>query len=213
MPTFAVCANKVYEQRREMWSNGKHVGQWITTLEVYAFPLIGAKPVNSIGTPDILAVLSPIWTAKPETARRVRQRLAIVLDWARATGHRFGDNPVELIGDAIPRHKKSDQHHAALPFADVLKFIARLHAGAADVMTKLAFEFLILTATRTADVRKARWSEVDFAQATWTVPGNDATTGRRMKSGREHVVPLAPRVVAILNEAKVVAGLRGCETR
>ena len=199
--SFEDATRQVYEQRRTAWSNGKHVDQWINTLIDHAFPLIGTKPVNTIGTPDILAVLTPIWNAKPETARRVRQRLATILDWARAAGYRSGDNPVELIGDALPKHNRVDRHHAALPYADVPRFIAELREGRAEAMTKLAFEFLILTASRTADVRDARCAEINLEAATWTIPGNDTKTGRRMKAGREHVVPLSPRCVQILKEA------------
>ncbi len=201
-PTFEVCARAVYDLRRETWSNGKHVNQWINTLIDYAFPKIGKKPVNTISTPHVLEVLSPIWTAKPETARRVRQRMSTVLEWARAAGHRSGDNPIDLIGDALPKHKKTDKHHAALPYADVPTFVTKLQTSSIDVMSKRAFEFLILTVARTIEVRHALWSEVNFDTALWTIPGQDEKTGRRMKSGREHVVPLTRRTLAILAHAK-----------
>ncbi len=202
--TFEDAARQVHQQRRSAWSNGKHVDQWINTLCDHAFPIIGAKPISSIATPDVLAVLTPIWNAKPETARRVKQRLATVLDWARAAGHRSGDNPVEFLGDALPKHSRAERHHAALPYADVPRFIAELRDGRAERITKLAFEFLILTAARTADVRHARCDEIDLQAATWTIPGNDVSTGRRMKAGREHVVPLSGRCLQILNEAKTL---------
>jgi integrase len=149
----------------------------------------------------VLKVLSPIWTEKPETARRVRQRIGLVLDWARAAGHRSGDNPVQLLGDALPKHKAKDEHHAALPYVQVPAFIARLRAGPAAPISKLAFEFVILTAARSKEVRGARWHEIDLEAATWTIPGDDGN-GRRMKAGREHVVPLAPRALQILVEAR-----------
>jgi len=203
-PTFEEAARKVHERRRAMWSNGKHVDQWINTLRDHVFPIIGANPVDQIGTADVLDVLSPIWTSKPETARRVRQRLAVVLDWARAAGHRSGDNPVALIGDALPRHRQDPQHHPALPYAEVSRFIAQLRASNAEPISKLAFEFLILTAARTSEVRKARWSEINIEARTWTISGNDHV-GRRMKSGREHVVPLSLRCLAILELAQQLA--------
>lgn len=201
-PTFEVCARAVYNLRRETWSNGKHVNQWINTLDDYAFPKIGTKPVDTISTPDVLEVLSPIWTAKPETARRVRQRMSTVLEWARAAGHRSGDNPIDLIGDALPKHKKKDKHHAALPYANVPGFVVKLHSSNIDVMSKLAFEFLILTVARTIEVRYALWPEIDLDAALWTIPGHDEKTGRRMKSGREHIVPLTNRMAAILAQAQ-----------
>lgn len=198
VPTFEEAARQVHTERKGIWSNGKHVDQWINTLIEYAFPTIGKKPVSDIKTSDVLEVLAPIWTSKKETARRVKQRLAVVLDWARAAGHRSGDNPVELIGDALPRHPKADRHHAALAYGDVPKFIQQLRAGRAVASTKCAFEFLILTAARTIEVRFATWDEIDLASATWTIPGNNAATGRRMKSGRDHSVPLSARAIEIL---------------
>ncbi len=198
VPTFEQAARQVHTDRKGIWSNGKHVDQWINTLADYAFPILGHKRVSEIKTADVLDVLSPIWTTKKETARRVRQRLAVVLDWARAAGHRSGDNPVELIGDALPRHPKTDRHHAALAYADVPTFIGKLRAGKAEGVTKAAFEFLILAAARTTEVRFAMWDEIDLEAATWTIPGNNVATGRRMKSGREHIVPLPGRALELL---------------
>jgi integrase len=206
IPTFEAAAQQVHESRRAAWSNGKHVDQWINTLRDYAFPHIGSKRVSNITTADVLAVLTPIWSTKPETARRVRQRLATVLEWARAAGHRSGDNPVDLIGEALPRQRRQARHHAALPYTEVPRFIARLRAGQAEPVTKLAFEFLILTATRTIEVRKALWSEIDRHAKMWTIPGEDPATGRRMKAGRAHTVPLSNRCLEILDQAKRLAG-------
>jgi integrase len=206
VPTFEMAARRVHESRRDAWSNGKHVDQWINTLRDHAFAHIGAKPVSDITTADVLTVLTPIWTSKPETARRVRQRLSTVLEWARAAGHRSGDNPVDLIGDALPRLRRTAKHHAALPYADVPRFVAKLRAGQAEPVTKLAFEFLILTAARTTEVRQARWSEIDRDAKLWTIPGEDPATGRRMKTGRAHIVPLSDRCLEILAEAKALAG-------
>jgi integrase len=131
--------------------------------------------------------------------------LATVLDWAKVAGHRSGDNPVELIGDALPRHKKEQRHHAALPYSQVAVFIAKLRAGGAEAITKLAFEFLILTAARTTEVRKARWSEIDEEAGTWTIPGSDDKTGRRMKAGREHIVPLSDCCLSVLQAARALS--------
>jgi integrase len=204
-PTFATIAQQVHLQRRGVWRNGKHVDQWINTLRDNVFPIMGDKSIADVGTADIVKVLAPIWTAKPETARRVRQRISTVLDWARAAGLRSGDNPVELIGDALPRQRRDTHHHAALPYADVPSFIANLRTSEATLITKLAFEFLILTAARTIEVRKALWSEIDVASRTWTIPGDNETTGRRMKSGRDHVVPLSSRALVILSNARSLA--------
>ena len=202
VPTFRAAAEKVHRQRAQGWSNGKHVEQWINTLRDYAFPIIGDKLVSELGTPDVLNVLTPIWNVKAETARRVRQRLSTVLEWARAAGFRSGDNPVDLIGDALPRQKKTEHHHAALPYAEVSTFIAKLRDGQATPITKIAFEFLILTAVRTTEARKARWDEVDWQAKSWTIPGNDPSTGRRMKKERAHVVPLSKRCLELLEQAQ-----------
>jgi len=206
VPTLRQAAEQVHRQRAQGWSNGKHVDQWINTLRDYAFPLIGDMPLDGVSTPDVLKVLSPIWITKPETARRVRQRLSTVLEWARAAGFRSGDNPVGLIGDALPRHKKTERHHAALPYTQIAAFIGKLREGPAALITKLAFEFLILTAVRTTEARKALWDEVDFKAKTWTIPGNDEASGRRMKKERDHVVPLSLRCLEILDQAKTIAG-------
>ena len=202
IPTFKDAAEQVHRQRAQGWSNGKHVDQWINTLRDHAFPIIGDMPVSTIATPDVLKVLTPIWNVKAETARRVRQRLSTVLEWARAAGFRSGDNPVDLIGDALPRQKKTERHHPALPYREVPAFIGKLRGGQAAPITKLAFEFLILMAVRTTEARKARWDEVDWQAKTWTIPGHDAVTGRRMKMERDHVVPLSTRCFEILEQAR-----------
>lgn len=194
--TFEMAANETHRARKDLWSNGKHVDQWINTLRDYAFPVIGNKPVGDIGTPDIMAVLSPIWTAKPETARRVRQRLKAVLEWARAAGHRSGDNPVDLVGHGLPKHTRKVSHHDALPYNEVAAFVRLLVAGNADPITKLAFEFMILTAARTKEVRFATWDEIDFDAALWTIPAE------RMKARRPHIVPLTSRALEILQHAQ-----------
>jgi hypothetical protein len=124
--TFADAAKCVHVTRRSAWKNGKHVRQWINTLEDYAFPILGKKPIAAVTTADVLAVLSPIWNAKPETARRVRQRMAVVLEWARAAGHRSGDNPVHRISCALARHKRVHRHLVALPYENVPEFIGHL---------------------------------------------------------------------------------------
>lgn len=161
-------------------------------------PQIGGTPVDQIDTADVLRVLAPIWLTKPENARRVRQRVGTVLDWARAAGFRSGDNPVGGVAKGLPKQNGRDDHHAALPYADVPDFVQRLQGSEADELTCLAFEFLILTASRTSEVREARWSEVSEIERLWTVPAE------RMKAGRVHQVPLSPRSLEILKRAKAL---------
>jgi integrase len=149
----------------------------------------------------VLKVLTPIWTKKPETARRLKQRIKVVLDWARAAGHRPSElaNPVEGITRVLPRHKGDRAHHPALPYAEVPAFVQTIRAAEANDVTKLAFEFLILTAARTSEVIGARWDEIDQDAKTWTIPGS------RIKAGREHRVPLSPRCLELLKSAEALA--------
>lgn len=200
-PSFEAAAGEVHRSRMKGWSNGKHVDQWLNTLRDHAFPTIGTKPVNMIGTPEVLAVLTPIWLTKPETTRRVRQRMKVVLEWARAAGHRSGDNPVDLIGEALPKLGKARvAHHAALPFDDVGEFLEALREGQAEPVTKLAFELMILTASRTIEIRRAEWRHIDLANKLWTRPA------AHMKARCEHVVPLSDRAIEILKKAKTLSG-------
>ena len=198
--TFKEATEAVHASHSKGWKNPKHRDQWINTLRDYAFEKIGAKRVNAVTTADVLQVLTPIWLEKPETARRVRQRMRAVLDWAKAAGHRDGDNPVEGVGDGLPKQKDKAEHHAALPFAELHPFLATLHASGANDATKLALEFLILTAMRTGEVIGATWSEIDTKAKTWTIPKE------RMKAQREHRVPLSERCMAILKQARKLSG-------
>jgi integrase len=198
IPTFAQAAEQVHAEHKPSWRNDKHGQQWINTLRQYVLPQIGGTPVDQIDTADVLRVLAPIWLTKPETARRVRQRVGTVLDWARAAGFRSGDNPVGGVAKGLPKQNGRDDHHAALPYADVPDFVQRLQGSEADELTCLAFEFLILTASRTSEVREARWSEVSEIERLWTVPAE------RMKAGRVHRVPLSPRSLEILKRAKAL---------
>ena len=193
--TFEEAARKVYEMHLPTWRNAKHASQFINTLETYAFPKIGAVKVGEVNTNDVLRVLTPIWTAKPETARRVRQRIGMVMKWAVAKGWRQ-DNPAEAISQALPKHERRKAHRKALPYADVPAFISTVKASKAGLVTKLAMEFLILTAARSGEVRGAVWSEIDLQAAIWTVPAS------RMKAKREHRVPLSPRAVEILKAVR-----------
>lgn len=199
VPTFAEAAQSTMEQHRAGWKDEKHPSQWINTLKAYVFPVMGQKRVDQIETSDVLRALSPIWLSKPETARRVRQRIKIVLDWAKAAGHRTGDNPVEGVNRGLPRQNDKGSHFAAIPYANVPDFVKKLPDVPTSQYARLGFEFLILTAARTNEVLKAEWTEVDFDKAVWTIPA------ARMKAGREHRVPLAPRALALLRSASEIS--------
>lgn len=194
--TFEEAAIEVHEAHRASWKNAKHAAQWLSTLQQYVFPDIGNVPIAQVDTPDILRVLTPIWLTKPETARRVRQRIGAVLDWARAAGHRDGENPVRGVAKGLPKQTQQVRHHEALPYAKVPEFILQLRKADASPFAKLAFEFLILTATRTSETLGARWSEIDRDQRVWTIPAV------RMKAGKPHRVPLSGRALEILADAR-----------
>ena len=197
-PTFEEAARQVHASVRPSFTNAKHAQQWIDTLKTFVFPVFGSLGVDSIGTPDVLKVLEPIWLEKPETARRVAQRIRTVFDWSKASGFRPGDNPVDGLKRVLPQQPTAQKHHKSLPFKEVGQFIRALHESGAGLSARLSFEFLILTATRTSEVLHARWEEIDLDSRTWTIPAE------RMKSNREHRVPISDRCVAILEEARAI---------
>ena len=195
MPTFSEALEKVLKVQRGVWRKGsKSEAQWRASLRDYAGTLMG-KRVDAIGPGDVLAVLAPIWNEKRETARRVRQRIGAVMRWSVAEGHRK-DNPVDAIGAALPKNAIRQKHFKALPYSKAGEAIGAIRATDAHVSTRLALEFLILTACRSGEVRGALWSEIDLDSATWTIPPG------RMKSAREHRVPLSPQALAVLAQAR-----------
>ncbi|MFN2447111.1 MAG: tyrosine-type recombinase/integrase, partial [Vicinamibacterales bacterium] len=199
VPTFRDAATRVHAAHAPTFKSLKHRAQWLASLEAAAFPLLGDRPVNTITPADVLAVLAPVWTKKPETARRIKQRMKSVLDWAQACGYRTGSNPVDGVAKALPKSKKMARHHAALPYAKVPAFLKALQCGSIGPSTRLALEFLILTASRTSEVLQAQWDEIDEDGRTWTVPAE------RMKAGRPHRVPLSDPCMEILTEARALA--------
>lgn len=201
IPTFEQAARTVHEAHKPTWRNEKHAADFLNSLAAYAFPVIGARKVSEITSGDVHSVLEPIWTAKPETARRVRQRVGTVLKWAMAKGHRT-DNPAEVAAKGLAKHdRKSERtHRKALPYADVAGCIDAVKASGAWSATKLALEFLVLNAARSGEVRGATWSEIDLKAARWTIPAS------RMKMKRPHVVPLSPRALEVLADAEALRG-------
>ena len=192
VPTFADGLDAVLAIQAPTWRNPKSEPQWRASLRDYAGALM-AKPVDRIGPADVLAVVGPIWNTKRETARRVKQRIGRVMEWAVAEGLRT-DNPVSAIAAALPKNGNHREHFRALPYERVGGALAAVRATRAWAGTKLALEFLVLTAARSGEVRGMRRSEVDGD--VWTVPGE------RMKAGRAHRVPLSARALAILDEAR-----------
>ncbi|WP_289043308.1 site-specific integrase [uncultured Aliiroseovarius sp.] len=199
VPTFQELSQQVHIERLPTWKNAKHGQQWLNTLRDYAFPKIGRMPVDSIGQPEVLMCLSPIWTEKHETAKRLAQRMKVVLDVAKAKGFRSGENPITGVKEAgvLPKVKAKPQHHDAMAWRDVPAFYAELEGRTA--MAAKALQFTILTAARTTEVLEMTWPEVDFEARLWTVPAE------RMKGGKEHRVPLTDEMLAILEPLKAMA--------
>ncbi|MDR6657792.1 integrase [Tardiphaga robiniae] len=197
--TFEEAAEGYMAAHGPSWRNEKHRAQWASTLKTYAYPTIGKVALPDIDTPMILKLLKPIWTTKPETAGRVRGRIENILDAAKAEGNRTGDNPARWKGHLdhlLPALTKikAVKHHAAMPYGDMAKFMASLKMRTG--ISVRALEVLILTASRTGALIGMRDEEVDFAERVWTVPAS------RMKTGKEHLVPLSDRTIAILKSVE-----------
>lgn len=215
-PTFGAVAEAHIAAMAPGWRNAKHVDQWRMTLSVQRddegtlletgyCTALRCKPVADISTDDILAALAPIWGEKNETASRVRGRIEAVLDAAKAKGLRSGENPARWKGHLalmLPKRQKLQRgHHAALPYAELPAFLKRLRLVRG--ISAFALEFAIFTAARSGEVRGARWPEMDLERAVWTVPAD------RMKTGREHRVPLPPRALEILGLLAQIKGRAG----
>ena len=193
--TFGQCVDLYLKAHRAGWRNEKHAAQWEATLTTYAGPVLGPLPVGAIDTGLVTDVLEPIWSAKPETASRLRGRIEAILDWAKVKGYRDGENPARWRGHLdklLPARSKVQkvEHHAALPYAALPAFMVQLRNQEGSAAR--ALEFAILTAARTGEVLGATWDEVDLAEKIWIVPAE------RMKGGREHPVPLSARAVELL---------------
>ena len=198
MPTFAEAAATVVEQKRAGWRSPRQAADWLQSLEHYVFPRIGSRPVSEVSSADVLAVLTPIWHVKADTARRLRQRIRAVLEWSIAMEHR-ADNPCDRIGPVLGPQRDTVRHMRALPHGEVASAIGAVRASKATRAVKLAFEFLVLTAARSGEVRLATWDEIDRDGRLWTIPGP------RMKARREHRVPLSGRAGEVLAAARSLA--------
>jgi len=195
--TFQEAAAAYIAAKQDGWRNARHRQQWPETMEAYVYPVIGAEPVSTVDNESVLKVLNPIWKEKPETASRVRGRIESILGWAKANGHRSGDNPARWRDHlshslaARPKSKVRVVHHPAIAYGNLPTFMQALRGQ--DGTAARALEFVILTATRSGEVRGARWDEIDTVASMWVVPA------ARMKGGTEHRVPLSGRALAILH--------------
>jgi len=199
--TFDDCRDKFITSHRAAWANDKHTKQWESTLKTYVTPVFGALPVQNVDVALVLKALEPIWTTKPETAGRVRGRIERILDWAKARGFRQGENPARWRGHLdillAPRARvRRVRHHAALPYGELPGFLLKIRQR--DAVAARALEFAILTATRTGEVLGACWYEIDLENKIWTVPAS------RMKTKREHRVPLSAAALAVVKWLKAI---------
>lgn len=196
--TFDQCAEQYIETHRAAWRNAKHQAQWAATLATYASPVFGKLPVSAVDTALVLKVLSPIWTAKTETAKRVRGRIESVLSWATVQKLRTGDNPArwkdhlsELL--AAPERVATVAHHAALHYTKIGAFMQQLRAEQGT--SARAVEFVVLTAARTSEAFNATRDEFDLDAGVWTIPA------ARMKAGRPHRVPLSKAALSLVKSS------------
>jgi integrase len=202
--TFREAAERYIAAHEAAWRS-VHARQWPTTLATHVYPVLGRLPIGAIDTALVMKTLEPIWHEKTETANRVRSRVEAVLDWAAARGYRSGENPARWrghIANLLPRRSKVQPviHYAALPYRELGGFVAELRQR--EGIAARALEFLVLTASRTSEVLGARWDEIDMAARLWTIPG------KRMKSAREHRVPLSQAAMAIVEK---MAAIRSSE--
>lgn len=199
--TFDEATRRFLANKNHEFSNRKHAAQWASTLKTYASPVIGQLPVSEITLAHILQILQPIWLDKTETAKRVRGRIENVLNWATVSQFRSGENPARWKGhldNILPKPSKvvKVKHHKSLPRQELGAFLQDLKLKKG--VTARALEFLILTATRSGEVRHAVWSEIDFESKLWVIPAE------RMKAGKEHRIPLAKEAIALLKALPVM---------
>ncbi|HXG88457.1 MAG TPA: integrase arm-type DNA-binding domain-containing protein [Vicinamibacterales bacterium] len=195
VPTFEEAATEVHKAHSAAFKNDKHRKQWLASLHTI-FTAFGAKRVDAVRSADILAAFSPTWLKRPETSRRVLQRIRVVFEWCKAQGFCSGDNPTQGITKVLPKQRAARGHHAALPYQVLPAFLQALRDSDSGEVVKLALEFTILCTSRTAETLNATWAEFDTEAKTWTIPAT------RMKAGAEHRVPLSARCVEILERAK-----------
>ena len=195
-PKLSTAVERVIKLRTGGWRDGGRTdAAWRSCFEQHVYPVLGERTVAEIAAGDILAVLSPMWHERPAAARKVKQRLGLVMAWSVAEGHR-ADDPSAAVAAALPKQPKGVQHRKALPYVEVASSLAKVREAGAHRATVLAFEFAVLTASRPSEARCARWGEIDTEAGSWTVPAE------RMKAGRQHRVPLSGRALTILAEAR-----------
>ena len=203
VPTFREAAERTFDANRPRWRNAKVAKNWLQQLERHAFPVLGNMGVDRIGREAVLRVLTPIWTVKPETARKLRQRIRTILRWAEAHGHVAYNVACEGIDGALPAMPAVREHYRALPYREVAAALETAAASRSSLAAKLCLRFLVLTAARSGEARGATWDEIDLDASEWRIPAN------RMKAGVEHRVPLSEVSLGTLEQARPLCDTSG----
>ena len=191
-PTFREASDRALEANRARWRNAKTADNWLATMAKYVYPVFGDRRVDQIGREDVLRVLTPIWSSKPEIGRKVRQRIRATLAWAQAHNY-IENNPAgEAINAALPATTALKVHFRALPYPDVGAALDVIEASRASVSARACLRFVVLTACRSGEARLATWGEIDLDAGEWRIPA------ARMKTGVEHRVPLSDAALDVL---------------
>ena len=196
MPTFEEAATKTYEALKPTWKSHQTEASWLRSLQIHATPIIGDSTVDRITENDVIEILTPIWTTKPEAARRVKRRIRAVLDWCKERGYIQQNVADSQFRTNLPPMPKQKENYPALPYREVPDAIRRIDIGVTTMSARLCILFLIYTAARPVEAMRATWSEIDFEETTWTI------SKQRMKAGRDHRVALSTGALAVLEQAK-----------
>ena len=195
-PTFREAAAKTFEANRARWRNNKTTANWLQGMAKRVLPVLGDMPVDSIGREDVLRILTPIWTSRPEIARKLRSRIRATLAWAQAHGHVEHNAAGEGIDGALPAMPAVKAHFRAMPYGEVGAALEVIEASRASMAAKASLRLLVLTACRSGEARGATWNEIDLEAREWRIPAS------RMKGGAEHRVPLSDAAVAALEAVR-----------
>ena len=197
VPTFREAALRFYKENLPRWKPGKNTQRWMDVIEKYSFPAFGDVAVNQVGREDVLRILTPIWTVKAEQARKLRQRVSLVLQWALAHGYVQTNIAGEQINGALPSMTGTRQHHRCLHYGEVSAAMDTIEQSSAGLSAKLCLRFVILTAVRSGEARSADWSDINIQERTWTIPAG------KMKAKIEHRVPLSDEAMRIIEQARM----------
>ena len=202
VPTFAEAAEQVIQLHAPNWRKGPNSSEriWRNSLATYAYPSLGSRPVDEITSQDIMGIIGPLWNVKRETARRLKGKVSVIMSWAATNGYRLDDPAAAISARVLPGKARKPKHYRSLHYADVPEAISTIRQCGKSEPAKACLEFMALTACRPGEARGARWAETNLDARLWTIPAS------RMKSERQHKVPLSDSAVAVLGHAR---GFRG----